>query len=202
MSSKPLFGQQFEAVHGKPIDFYLQGGHKWTMGNERIYLNTPEEHDDWVRENLSTNLASKFVGARGRFEETMSTPADPRDAIKAFREDPYYVTTGDPLHVAKSIQAIDTEMRTNARENPMTLYRGAARTPQLDATRNMPVSFSESRHVAGHFAKSNRGEIFKVGHNEVKGLRMADYGVAPKTVGPNSISEAEWLIDPRSIKAN
>lgn len=199
MSNPSLFSGQFETVHGKPIDFFLQGGHKWTIGNERVYLNSPEEHDDWVRENLSPNTAPKFVGARERFEETMSTPVKPADAIRAFREDPYYVTVGDPLHVARHIQALDNEMRTNARPNPMPLYRGAARAPQLDATRNMPVSFSEDQKVAGLFAKANRGEIFKVGHNEVKGLRMEDYGVMPKVVGPKNISEREWLIDPNSL---
>lgn len=202
MSGNPMFGAQFELMHGRPIDFFLKGGQKWTIGRNTHFFESPEEHDEWLKTTMSPTTVSRNLGkARAFYEQEMSKPNNPAEAIRKFREDPLYVSVGDSLEVARDIKSINDEMRTNSRPNPMPLYRGASRVPRLDAENNMPISFSESRHVAGHFAKYNRGEIFKVGHNEVRGLRMEDYGITPKTVGPSRISEREWLIDPSSFRS-
>lgn len=199
--SNPIFSDQFERAHGRPMDFFLKGGSKSIIGRDKFFFDTPEEHEEWIRSSFSPSVASKSMGMREDYEKTMAKPVDVSTALRAYRSDPLYVTVGDPLEIARNITALDKELRTNSRPNPMPLYRGAKRAPILDAQNNMPVSFSENRHVAGHFARSGRGEIFKVGHNEVRGIRMEDYGVKPAVVGPSNLSEKEWLIDPSSIKS-
>lgn len=194
-----LYSAQFEKFHGRPMGFFLDGGQKITIGTESHYFDTPEEHDDWVKGAFGPAMAARLTGAKSRYEDSMAAPVDSREAIKLFREDPLETVVGNPLEVAKRITALDQELRTNSQPNPITLYRGAERPPHVDARNNLPISYSESRHAAAHFARANRGEVFKAGHETVRGLRMIDYGVTPKRVGPNSISEKEWLIDPRSV---
>lgn len=200
MTRTPIFSAQFEQVHGRPMDFFLKGGQKHSFGKQNHFTSNPEEDDAFINESYSPRVAPKLIDFRNKnWEEVHSKPADPVEPLRAYREDPVNTLTGDPLSVARNIMALDTELR-NGRVNDKTLYRGAARAPHEDAQNNNPVSFSENRHVAGHFAKRNRGEIFQIGHNEVRGIRMEDYGVLPKTVGPSSLSEDEWLIDPNSLR--
>jgi len=199
MEDRPIFSDQFKAVYGRPIEFFLSGGHKSTIGREEIFHDTHEEHDEWIKQSFSPTMVEKLTDSRSRYEDEMATPVGVRESIIKFRSNPHAVATGDPLRTARQIMALDNELRTNSRPNPTPLYRGARRSPVTDATANRPLSFSENRHVAGHFAKSSRGEIFKVGKEEVRGLRMEDYGVKPMTIGPSQLSEAEWLVDPRSL---
>jgi len=203
MSARPLFSDQFERVHGRPMEFFLSGGQKHVFGNEQHYTNNMEEDDEFIRASYPERMVPKLIENRNKYwEEVTSRPADLSVPLRAYREDPVHTASGDYLGVARNLMALDDAIR-NGRTNNVPLYRGALNAPHVDALQNKPISFSENRHVAGHFARFNRnggrGQIFKVGQNEVRGIRLQDFGIEPKTIGPSSLSEAEWLIDPRSI---
>ena len=196
-----LFSHQFQAYHTLSPEQYLAGMSKSSIGGQVFIHNTPEERDEWIKENLGER---HYKGPyREKMEQTMSTPTNIRQVITTYRQGPSEVgVTMNPLAVARDLRDLTTEMSANARPNDRTLYRGAERHPIMDAENNQPISFSENRGAANAFAKSSRGEVFKAARGTVRGLRMADYGVTPMTVGPRSISEAEWLVDPLSFRSS
>lgn len=199
---RPLFfSKQFQAYHGLTPEQYLSGMSQSTIGGQIFVHNTPEERDDWIKENLGQRHY------RGPYREglgqILSTPANIPQVIAKYRHGPSEVgVTMNPLAVARDLRDLTAEMSANARTNDRILYRGAERPPIKDAENNQPISFSENRGAANAFAKSSRGEVFKAARGTVRGLRMADYGVTPMTVGPRNISEAEWLVDPLSFRSS
>jgi hypothetical protein len=95
-------------------------------------------------------------------------------------------------------------VRSGSRENDVTLYRGARRSPAEDigASKDNALSFTPDRHVARSFAApqgTSRGEIFKAAPGLVRGVPLEELGGMPRTVGKNRRPEAEWLIDPQSV---
>lgn len=193
-----LFSKQFESYHGLTPEQFLSGMSVSHMGGEKIVHATPEEHDEFKR-----SLGPRHVKApyREHLEATLGTPTDIRSVIAKYRSGPSEVGVGiSPLVIARDLRDFTNEMEKSARPNDRTLYRGAQRPPTQDAFNDTPISFSENRAAANAFARANRGEVFKMQAGSVKGLRMEDYGVTPMTVGPRKVSEAEWLIDPQSIR--
>jgi hypothetical protein len=175
---------------------------KSTIGKEVVVHNSPEERDEWIKENLGERHFQQPY--REHLDRVLSSSPDIARTISAYSHDPLEVVSKlDPLRVARDLRDLTHEMATNARPNDKTLYRGAERHPIEDAENNAPISFSENRGAANAFARStSRGRVFQVAKNMVTGLRMEDYGVTPKTVGPRNVSEAEWLVDPVSFRSS
>lgn len=197
MTRPILFSQQFQAYHDLTPEQYLSGMSMSRLGNEKIIHNTPEERDEFDKEMYPKYYKGPY---RERLEETLSTPTNIPEFIRNLRSHPGNAAVGDPLVVARDLRGFTEEMDRNAKVNPRMLYRGARKAPSEDVKDYRPLSFSESRAAANVFAKESRGEVFKAQAGSVRGLRMKDYGVEPMTVGPRRVSEAEWLVDPKSFE--
>jgi hypothetical protein len=197
-----MFSRQFEAFHGLSPEQYLGGMSKSTIGKEVFVHNSPQERDEWIKQNLGEHHVARPYGEH--LDQVLSASPNIAKTLSAYRHDPTETLSRlDPLLVARDLRDLTHEMATNARPNDKTLYRGAERHPIEDAENNAPISFSENRGAANAFARStSRGRVFQVAKNMVTGLRMEDYGVTPKTVGPRNVSEAEWLVDPVSFRSS
>lgn len=195
-----LFSAQFKNYHHLTPEQYLSGMSATRLNGKVFIHNSPEEAEDFFRENWGKEPRTSY---REHYEKVISSPSDIQQAIAKYRNGPNEVGVGmNPLSVARDLRDLTTEMSTNSKPNDRTLYRGAERSPFVDAGNNQPISFSERKAAANEFARRNRGEVFQVAQGTVRGLRMEDYGVKPMTVGSRNVSEAEWLVDPLSFKTS
>lgn len=200
--SRPiLLGSVFHRSHGMTPEQALSGYQKHVFGSER-FIVPPEEADEFYEKSWGKKRARPWAE---EFEEIKSTakatPIDKQLHEWAMGHEGM-TTTMSPYHKALDLRELTNVMDTQAEYNPVRLYRGAVRTPELDAHPDRPLSFTTDPNVAFSFAKTGnaRGQVIKVEPGTVRGLDFEKYGVNRRTVGRNSRKESEWLVDPLSFR--
>ena len=191
-----LFGDHFKAVHGMTVDEALSG----KVAKINSTLMSAEDFDDfWTGTRIGKGMRP--------FAESHADKMQPTDVgatVRKFQREHGEHLIGDSHRVAASLRDLTQAVRSGSRENDVTLYRGARRSPAEDvgASRDKALSFTPDRHVARSFAApqgTSRGEIFKAAPGLVRGVPLEELGGMPRTVGKNRRPEAEWLIDPQSV---
>lgn len=191
---KILLSDQFERVHGLTPSDYLLGKSVVRFGKEAHVFNTLDDRDAFDKE-----LARTSHPYSEHYSRVLESPSDIPSALSTHRGDALDVLVGDPMRVAKRLQDLTNELDVRSVANTRPLYRGSKVSPQQLAHLNVPIPFSERKAAASVFAKNSQGEVYTAPKGSVRGLRLADYGVRPMTVGPRRVPEDEWLIDPLSI---
>ncbi|CAB4185826.1 hypothetical protein UFOVP1130_137 [uncultured Caudovirales phage] len=197
-----LFGDHFRLDRGLTVDEALSGKvavHSFNGVRKRM---SPEEHDSMMKD------AGRYGEGLLPFAESHANAIQPTDVGETVRG--WQRNTSNPLigpnayHIAARLRDLTQAVRSGGRENDVTLYRGARRSPLLDIgdSKDIALSFSSDRHAARHFTASvgtGRGEIFRAAPGLVRGVPLEELGGRPMTVGRNRRPEAEWLIDPQSV---
>lgn len=196
-TKKMLFADQFERMHGMTVDQALQGYSRPISGGE---LYDPEQMEDFVEQMPVLRKSGPW---HEQVQRVTSTRRPIGDVVKTWMMDHTGMLVGGSTAVARDVVHFNEEMRNNARTPETRIYRGARMSPEEQArTRpDIPMSFTEDRHVATSFAKAGnaRGSIFKAEPGRARGLFVPDYVDRQRTVGQNRRPEREWLIDPQSL---
>lgn len=171
-------------------------------------LVSPEEQDEVWDEWKRTNQLGAIKAPEGPVREMAGSffrePVDVGRVAKNWMMDHTTLLVGGHSHVARDAIALSNAIRGG--QTPTgPIYRGAVASPQEQVNRepDLPVSFTEDRHVATSFARpSNRGSggrIHKVDPTTERGLFIPDLVGRERTVGQGHRPEREWLIDPDTI---
>lgn len=200
MSPRPrhiLFSEQFQMMHQMTLDQALQGYSRPMSGGD---LLDPEQMEEFTQQ-------VPFLRERGPWHEQVQRTLADRlpigDLVKKWMMDHTGFLVGNAQAVARDVMHFNEEMQTNARTPQARIYRGSSISPEEQARirPDIPIAFSEDRHVATSFARGGgaRGSIFRVDPGLVRGLFVPDYVDRQRTVGQSRRSEQEWLVDPQSL---
>lgn len=177
------------------MDQALTGHAIKSRSSEGTELWTPEEYED-----VDSQLRPKGEAPwRERIAQTMSESTPVPKILHDWSMSHGGFLVGDLYDVARNLRDLTTEMNTAGKVNETTLYRGAKRSPALDAEGSIPLSYTEDPYVGRTFAKYNEGPVWKAPAGSVRGLRLPDYVERQRTVGSGRRPEREWLVDPDTI---
>lgn len=163
-------------------------------------LMSPEEYDSaWSGSRIGAGMRP-FAESHADYIK----PTDVSETVRKFQMERGEHLIGNPYRVAANLRDLTQTVRSASRENDVTLYRGARRTPSLDVgeSKDTALSFTPDLHVARSFAAprgSSRGSIFKAAPGLVRGVPLSEIGGVRRTVGESRRPEAEWLVDPSSV---
>jgi hypothetical protein len=121
------------------------------------------------------------------------------------------------IEAASQKLAMKDELDKNARPNDRVLYRGTKSSPTEEhllnyRADNRPtgLSFTENKHQADRFGRSNMGSLANepqrvvvARKGTVKGIRLKDYDIEEPEASDRKASdfrgEREWLVHPESL---
>jgi hypothetical protein len=207
-----LFDSMFQRMHGMTLQQASEGyeGFGGVIANHlKKDLVSPEEQDEVWNEWKRTNQLGVIKPPEGPVREVAASffkePVDVGAVAQKWMINHETFLVGGRQAVARDAIALSNALRDEGQTPTSRIYRGAVVSPQDQAQRepDLPISFTEDRHVATSFARpSNRGSggrIFKVDPTTERGLFIPDLVDRERTVGQGHRPEREWLIDPDTI---